>query len=279
MKVTFLGTAAAEGIPAMWCECPTCQKARELGGKDLRRRCAYLIDSDTLVDFGPDMNWQCNEFKIDLSKIDRIIFTHLHFDHLSGTEFCWRRTPWFSNLKHRLKILGSKAIFGRILTLIGVETPRIYQFSELLIDPVEMEIGQLVVDGDMEVLPLEADHAPGMGAQVLVIGRGGKRFLVANDTGFLPETSWEKLQGVKLDLVEIDCTSGIARADGYRGHQGVNSVINFRNRLLELGCITPDTPVYANHFSHNGKALHADLEAFFQPHNIKVAYDGLIVEI
>ena len=33
MKITFLGTAAAEGIPALWCECPICQQAKELGGK------------------------------------------------------------------------------------------------------------------------------------------------------------------------------------------------------------------------------------------------------
>ncbi len=57
MKVTFPGTAAAEGIPAQWCECALCRKAHQLRGKELRRRSAYLIDSDTLVDFGADINW------------------------------------------------------------------------------------------------------------------------------------------------------------------------------------------------------------------------------
>ena len=50
MKVQFLGTAAAEGIPAIWCECEVCRKAKELKGKELRRRCSYLIDTDTIVD-------------------------------------------------------------------------------------------------------------------------------------------------------------------------------------------------------------------------------------
>lgn len=80
MKVTFLGTAAAEGIPALWCECEVCRKAQQQRGWDLRRRCAYLIDSDTLVDFGPDIFWQCTEFNIDLTRIDRIVFTHAHSD-------------------------------------------------------------------------------------------------------------------------------------------------------------------------------------------------------
>ena len=54
MKLTFLGTAAAEGMPALWCECPTCAEAKKLGGKEIRRRCSYLLDGDTLIDFGPD---------------------------------------------------------------------------------------------------------------------------------------------------------------------------------------------------------------------------------
>ena len=29
MKLTYLGTAAAEGLPALFCNCEFCQKARE----------------------------------------------------------------------------------------------------------------------------------------------------------------------------------------------------------------------------------------------------------
>jgi len=34
MKVKILGTAAAEGWPALFCRCPACQRARKLGGKN-----------------------------------------------------------------------------------------------------------------------------------------------------------------------------------------------------------------------------------------------------
>ncbi|MFA5205011.1 MAG: hypothetical protein WC708_11475 [Lentisphaeria bacterium] len=54
MQIKILGSAAAEGIPALWCECETCGQAREKGGKDIRQRASYLIDDDTMVDFGPD---------------------------------------------------------------------------------------------------------------------------------------------------------------------------------------------------------------------------------
>ncbi|MBR4222457.1 MAG: hypothetical protein IKR81_14960 [Victivallales bacterium] len=55
MRLRILGSAAAEGWPAMFCSCPACQKARANGGKDLRRRTAYLLDEDTLIDYGPDI--------------------------------------------------------------------------------------------------------------------------------------------------------------------------------------------------------------------------------
>ncbi len=38
MKLTYLGTAAAEGWPAVFCNCPCCRQARVLGGKDIRTR-------------------------------------------------------------------------------------------------------------------------------------------------------------------------------------------------------------------------------------------------
>ncbi len=37
MKLKILGSAAAEGVPALFCVCPVCQAARENGGRDIRR--------------------------------------------------------------------------------------------------------------------------------------------------------------------------------------------------------------------------------------------------
>lgn len=33
MKITYYGTAAGEGWPGVFCQCPLCQSARRLGGK------------------------------------------------------------------------------------------------------------------------------------------------------------------------------------------------------------------------------------------------------
>ena len=91
MKFKFLGTAAAEAVPALFCECEYCRKATINKGKDIRRRASYLLDDDTLVDFGPDAFHQSLLFDVDLLKIKRILFTHCHEDHLNPIELLWRR--------------------------------------------------------------------------------------------------------------------------------------------------------------------------------------------
>ena len=51
MKIKFLGTAAAEAYPAMFCDCENCKKAESLGGKNIRTRSQALIENDMLIDF------------------------------------------------------------------------------------------------------------------------------------------------------------------------------------------------------------------------------------
>ena len=91
MKLMFLGTAAAEGIPALWCECEYCVKAAKIGGKEIRHRTGYWLDDDTVIDFGPDFYSQSLTYGIDLRQMKRVLFTHAHEDHMSPLEFGNRR--------------------------------------------------------------------------------------------------------------------------------------------------------------------------------------------
>ena len=54
MKLHYLGTAAAEAIPAVWCNCEVCKKIRKTRGKDVRTRSQVLINDDLMVDFPQD---------------------------------------------------------------------------------------------------------------------------------------------------------------------------------------------------------------------------------
>ena len=54
MKLTYLGTAAAEGWPAAFCNCDGCRAARRLGGRNIRTRSQALVDDALLLDFPCD---------------------------------------------------------------------------------------------------------------------------------------------------------------------------------------------------------------------------------
>ena len=51
MKIKYYGTAAAEGIPGLFCSCEVCEKARKSGGKNIRTRSQTVINDDLMIDF------------------------------------------------------------------------------------------------------------------------------------------------------------------------------------------------------------------------------------
>ena len=285
MKLVFLGTAAAEGIPGLWCGCPICREARKRGGKDIRRRCSYLIDDDTMVDFGPDSFEQMRHAEINLAELKRIIFTHPHEDHMSPVQFLYRRSPGFCTdvPDYKLDVLGSKIALRELVRgIVSCNSPSIDAvnlFDYLRLNPITVKEGEWAKSGDVEVLPVPASHAPGLGAMIYAIRRNGKTLLIANDTGWLTDEAWAMIDGLRLDAAVIECTIGFRNPDACKTHQGFNTTVKFREKLVGLRCLEPDTPVYVTHFSHNGFALHEELQARFLPEGMTVAYDGFRVEI
>ena len=88
MQFKILGTAAYERIPAMFCQCPACEQARKLGGKNIRSQAQVLINDDLLVDFGQDNYLHYLSSGADYTKIKNLLVTHTHQDHFMPDELC-----------------------------------------------------------------------------------------------------------------------------------------------------------------------------------------------
>ncbi|CDZ80522.1 putative hydrolase [Candidatus Rubidus massiliensis] len=83
-KLTFLGTGASLGVPVIGCECPVCLSTNK---KNKRTRSSVLIEGlnkTLLIDCGPDFRMQA--LNQSLKKIDGLILTHAHFDHIGGMD-------------------------------------------------------------------------------------------------------------------------------------------------------------------------------------------------
>ena len=82
ISIFVLGSGGSMGIPVIGCHCQACSSTDP---KDNRLRASILIrigDKSYLVDPGPDVRQCCLKYKIE--KIDGILITHPHEDHIGG---------------------------------------------------------------------------------------------------------------------------------------------------------------------------------------------------
>ena len=84
MRITFLGTGTSHGVPMIACDCATC---RSSDPRDNRLRPSIYVEADgaaVLVDAGPDLRVQA--LRHDIRRVDAILFTHGHADHILGID-------------------------------------------------------------------------------------------------------------------------------------------------------------------------------------------------
>ncbi len=271
MRITFLGTAAAEGWPALFCECRACQRAREKGGKNIRSRSSALINNDLLIDFPPDTYMHTISNGIFLSRIKYLLITHSHQDHFYLEDLALRAPP-FAHIEGKkiLRIFGNQSVVGRIKNhrLEGdktmIECRVLRSFEEVKIE-------------EYRVLALRADHQEGEECLIYLVNNKGKTLLWGTDTGFFPEDAWAALKKRKVDIAVLDTTSGPHSTPGY--HMGIPEIIKVREKMIKEGVADGKTLFIATHFSHNGGLLHEELEEVLQPYGIIPAYDGFQINI
>src|SRR5690554_7912227 len=84
MKVQFLGTGTSTGVPQIGCRCEVCN-SNDFRDKQLRSSVRIEVDGKVLlIDCTPDFRQQM--MNIPFVKIDGILFTHEHYDHVGGID-------------------------------------------------------------------------------------------------------------------------------------------------------------------------------------------------
>jgi hypothetical protein len=83
MVLQYLGTAAAEGWPGLFCACEHCEIARTRGGRNIRTRSQAIVfaeksgegdpDQRLLVDFPPDTYHHVLAHGLRLDKVGHLI--------------------------------------------------------------------------------------------------------------------------------------------------------------------------------------------------------------
>ncbi|CAM5539088.1 Phosphoribosyl 1,2-cyclic phosphate phosphodiesterase [Thauera mechernichensis] len=187
MRVTFLGTGAAGGVPLYGCECAACARARH-DPRHVRRPCCALVEHDgtrVLLDAGlTDLHE-----RFAPGFLTAIVLTHFHPDHVQGLfHLRWGKSD-------AIPVYGPPDTDGcadlfKHPGMLSFRTPRKFEAFEV---------------GALRLTPLPLVHSkPTLG--YAIEGAAGERFAYLTDTLGLPPRTAGFLRAWGEFEMAIDCS-------------------------------------------------------------------------
>ncbi len=278
MKITFLGTGASEGVPAMFCSCRYCQEIRRRGEQEFRTRTQVLINGDLSIDFPPEAYAHSLKFGVDYSALKYLIVTHSHMDHFYAHDFVLRGYKYATLKEDMLEIYGNEEILkvfnectarelkSEVAAHINVNVVKPYQSLSI---------------GNYRVLTLSAIHGTKEEALLYYVEDNGRGYLHLYDTGDLSDEAIEflKSNNANAKLVAFDCTFLDAPYEKGRRHMCVEGDMLLAQRLEEAGIADGNTIKVITHFSHNSNPVKERVAAVEKRFGVVAAYDGLSIKI
>lgn len=249
MKLTFLGTGAAGGVPLWGCECVVCARARIDASFIRRPNCALIEAGDIRLLLDAGVMDAADRFPP--GGLSAILITHFHPDHVQGL-FHWR---WG---------VGELDVFA---PHDSEGCADLYKYpGPLKFRHVHKFAGFSV--GDVLVTPVPLVHSkPTLG---YCIEFDGKRVAYMTDCGALPATTASFLAEWQPHAIFLDCTYPPAWP-GKRNHFDLSEA-------LAISQGYPASRMVLMHISHHFDAWlvsHPDV----LPEQVVVASDSDIFEI
>lgn len=279
MKFCYLGTGAAEGIPALFCKCEYCEAVRKRGGRGIRSRSQLLIDDELSVDFPSDAFYHAANRGKDFSAIKYLLVTHSHMDHFYAHDFILRGYKYGKNpVSPTLDIFGNrevKEVFEectrRELRQEIAQTIRLHTVTAF----------QTFSFGEYKAVALPAKHSS-REPFVYLLEKGEKRYLHLCDTGLLPQETYDYLSRIEkkpCDLITLDCTFLWEEGGTLRRHMGLVDNAEVLRRLTQFGLNGANTKKVITHFSHNSAPSDESLARAEKEFGVIAAFDGMEIEV
>lgn len=264
MLITFLGTGTSQGVPVISCPCEVCHSSNS---KDKRLRTSVMIqenDFTLVIDSGPDFRQQL--LREDVKRLDAILFTHSHKDHLAGLDDI-RAFNFFT--QQPMDIYATEEVQQAIRSEYAYafdpnnDYPWIpkMKFHTITLDPFEI--------GPLKIIPLQVLHhkLPVLGfrfARRSFSEGAAYDFTYITDASFIAEEELNKISGTKILVLNA------LRKEKHISHFNLEEAIAMSQRIGA-------EKTYFTHMSHQ-MGLH-DVVSAELPENIFLAWDGLKITV
>lgn len=294
MKLTFLGTGTSIGVPAIGCNCEVCLSQEP---KDKRLRSSAMLETDgglrVLIDCGPDFRQQIMRYNRQgktpfFDKIDAVLFTHIHYDHVGGTDDL-RPFAWFGDvdiyaqkdvidgLHQTMPYCFKEQLYPGVphlkLHLISAGRPftvrrpyestvEVYEggatLQGVMRDKREQRIIPPALD-ELEILPIRVMHG-----NLPILGFRIGKFAYITDMKYMEDEDAQMLQGIETLVI-----NALRFKKEHHSHQLVNDAIEFAHKVGAR-------KTYFIHLTHDiGTHEWANSQL---PDGFEFAFDGQVIE-
>jgi phosphoribosyl 1,2-cyclic phosphate phosphodiesterase len=248
--LTVLGSGTSMGVPTIGCTCQVCHSQDPL---DKRTRPSVMVgygDRNVVIDTTPDFRQQA--IREGLRKIDAVLYTHAHADHILGLDDLRPLTFWSGDIP----LYADHPTLKRLNEMFGYIFTGEYRFGGSHVLRLCALSGPLELFG-ARFLPVPVKH----GEQEILAFRFGSAAYVT-DFSDIPESSMAMLEG--LDLLFLDAL----RHKPHPTHSSLS------NSLAVVERLKPKRS-YFTHISHD--LPHVATNATL-PDQVRLAHDGLKLE-
>lgn len=274
LKITILGCGDAKGVPRIACNCKVCQSAKK-NTPNSRTRSSLFIQIEgksILIDSGQDFRTQA--IREDIKKIDAVIFTHDHADHILGYDDLMNFNRLF-NLYYKkdktlqfLKIYAAKETHKGInqtfpyLNQLGKHYITIPYFTKKTFSQKSFNLFGL------KITPTRFLHGAHGYFYALKFQQGNNVFSYIPD---MPKDVSEskKAQKMKNSDLLISAASAMNPKRKVLNYLDIDEMVS---AIKKMNC----QKVILTHLSHHTNYYSPPK---FLPKNAKLAYDGMEVEL